>query len=375
MIVFWITAALMSALIASLVLLRAASAAARPAVAEDPSLGVYRRQLSEIDELADRGLLPGGEVRLARAEAARRLLGAAARQPQDGDVIRPARDDRRWVLAAAAVAILAAVGLYFGLGSAGAPDQPYRQRLATWRAADPSTLDPPRMAAVVGAIVAEHPGKVLPLYYLAQAQMAAGEPFQAEHSLRQALVLAPNRAELWTALGELLTAEARGEPSGASGAAFERALAINPKAAIPRYNLALARVRKGDVPGGLAALRALAADLTPTDPNRKALEAQIREIAKAGAAPTPPATPEAGAPAGTSAGGDQQAFIRSMVDRLATRLNAQPDDPAGWGRLIRAYTVLGDDVRRRAAESRAQSLFKARPDALAALRRAQGGAQ
>ena len=373
MIGFWIAAALLSALIASLVLLRAARAAVGPAMAEDPSLGVYRRQLTEIDDLAERGLLPGGEVRLARAEAARRLLGAAERQSSGSGAPRAAPDDRRWVLAAAAVAPLAAIGAYFVIGSPGMADQPYRQRLAAWRAADPSTLDPPKMAAVVGAIVTEHPGKVKPLYYLAQAQFAAGEPYQAEHSLRQALVLAPDRPELWTGLGELLTAEARGEPSAASDSAFGRALALDPKAPIPRYNLAMNQVRRGDVAGGLAALRALSADLGPNDPGRKDLDAQVAQIAKTGALPTAPQAPASDAPSPGSR--DQQAFIRAMVDRLAARLTARPDDPAGWGRLIRAYAVLGDEGRRRAAEARAEDLFKARPAALAAVRQAEGAPQ
>ena len=372
---FWIAAALISALIASLVLLRAARAAAGPATLEDPSLGVYRRQLTEIDDLAERGLLPDSEVRLARAEAGRRLLGAAERQPDTGG---PGAGDRRWVLAASALAPLAAIGVYMLLGSPGAADQPYKQRLAAWRAADPSTLDPPRMAAVVGMIVAEHPGKVLPLYYLAQAQLAAGEPFQAEHSLRKALLLAPNRADLWTALGELLTAEAQGEPSAASATAFERARALDPKAPIPRYNLAMTQIRNGDVSGGLATLRALAVDIPAADPARKDLEGQIAQIQRTGALPPPQAAaPDAaGTPASAApVGGDQQAFIRAMVDRLAARLAAQPDDPAGWARLIRAYAVLGDTARKNAAQARAEDLFKSRPDALAVVRQASGSPQ
>ena len=75
MIVFWVAAALLSVAVAVLIVLRAARAADRlPAV--DPTLAVYRRQLSEIDDLADRGLLAQTERRSARTEAARRLLTA-----------------------------------------------------------------------------------------------------------------------------------------------------------------------------------------------------------------------------------------------------------------------------------------------------------
>ena len=251
------------------------------------------------------------------------------------------------MLAAAATAPLVAIGLYALLGSPGSPDQPYRHRLAAWRAADPSTLDPPRMAAVVGAIVTEHPGKVLPLYYLAQAQLAAGEPYQAEHSLRQALALAPKRADLWTALGELLTAEAQGEPTAASATAFERARALDPKAPIPRYNLAMMQIRNGDVAGGLATLRALSADIPPTDPARKDLDGQIAQIQRTGALPPPQAAgpdvaaPPAGQPgAGAPVGGDQQAFIRAMVDRPPASAISHPPLGSPQGFLCRRLLLL-----------------------------------
>jgi cytochrome c-type biogenesis protein CcmI len=75
MITFSIAAVLLSALAAILILQRASGAARRTDA--DPTLAVYRRQLNEIDDLAERGLLAEGELKAARAEAARRLLGAA----------------------------------------------------------------------------------------------------------------------------------------------------------------------------------------------------------------------------------------------------------------------------------------------------------
>jgi cytochrome c-type biogenesis protein CcmH len=44
-------------------------------------------------------------------------------------------------------------------------------------------------------------------------------------------------------------------------------------------------------------------------------------------------------------------MIRTMVNRLAARLQQQPDDIDGWRRLARAYTVLGE--RDKAADAQA----------------------
>ena len=68
-----------------------------------------------------------------------------------------------------------------------------------------------------------------------------------------------------------------------------------------------------------------------------------------------------------------------MVDGLAARLKANPDDPDGWVRLVRAYTVLGETDRRAAALIDARARYAGRPEVLKALdacppwrRRAEG---
>jgi cytochrome c-type biogenesis protein CcmH len=50
---------------------------------------------------------------------------------------------------------------------------------------------------------------------------------------------------------------------------------------------------------------------------------------------------------------DRQAAIRSMVEGLAARLEAEPDDPEGWLRLAQARAVLGEPGAAREAYDRA----------------------
>ena len=71
MLTFWIGAILLTALAACPVV----HLASRPRpLAADPAQAVYRRQLSELDDLAGRGILAESELKSAHAEAARRLL-------------------------------------------------------------------------------------------------------------------------------------------------------------------------------------------------------------------------------------------------------------------------------------------------------------
>ncbi|MEO8813383.1 MAG: c-type cytochrome biogenesis protein CcmI, partial [Caulobacteraceae bacterium] len=78
MFLFWITAALLGAGAASLIVWRAAWAS-KSATEADPAIEVYRRALTEIDDLADRGMIVADERRTARAETGRRLLAEAER--------------------------------------------------------------------------------------------------------------------------------------------------------------------------------------------------------------------------------------------------------------------------------------------------------
>ncbi|AXI47194.1 c-type cytochrome biogenesis protein CcmI [Sulfitobacter sp. SK012] len=59
---------------------------------------------------------------------------------------------------------------------------------------------------------------------------------------------------------------------------------------------------------------------------------------------------------------DRNAFISSMVERLAARLEDKPDDLDGWLQLARAYTVLGDQDQALLAYRQAEPLAEALPD-------------
>jgi cytochrome c-type biogenesis protein CcmH len=361
MIVFWVAAALLSVAVAVLIVSRAQRAADRLA-AEDPTLAVYRRQLAEIDDLAARGLLPQAEQRSARTEASRRLLAAAETEAAPAGA---SRRNRTLVIALAAAAPLAALALYIVVGSPGMADLPFAQRLKVWRA-DPSRLDPERMAAVLHQVVAEHPGDPTPLVYLARAEVAAGDPASAEQDLRRALVLDPKRPELWALLGETLAMQAGDAASPAARAAFQHASDLDPSQPGPRYYIGRDQIAGGDVQGGLATWKALDARLAAADPRRAVLERQMAMVEKTGVLPSSqPQQPPI----------DQQALIRAMVAQLAGQLQTQPDNPQGWGRLIRSYGVLGDEPRRQAALARAQALFKDHPDAWKQVEDAEANAE
>jgi cytochrome c-type biogenesis protein CcmH len=360
MIAFWIAAAGLSAVVAALMLRGAARASL--AVGDDASLAVHRRQLSEIDDLAERGLLADVELKGARAEAGRRLIAAA-----DHKAPWPPANPRQrpLVLVLGAAAPILALGIYGMIGALGVSDQPYLKRVAEWRRTDPVQLEPRKIAAVLEQIALQHPTDPEPLKNLALARMAAGDATGASQALRRAVIVAPARADLWAGLGETFVAEGQGEIGADARKAFAEALKHDPKNTSARYHLGLARISDGDVQGGLADWKALLADLPPDDPRRIGFGQQIAQVQadgglRASAAPT-------GQPAETAQGGDVQDMIQGMVAGLAARLDANPDDPDGWIKLVRAYSVLGDTARRDATLAKARARYKDQPKVLAAL--------
>jgi cytochrome c-type biogenesis protein CcmH len=364
--IFWIAAGGLAAGAATLIFVRSATAArAAAAPIEDPALAIYRRQLGELDALAGRGVMGPEELQAARAEAGRRLLSAADVRRQTE---RPGGPRARTVVLASAVATAAAaLVLYLKLGSPGLKDEPYQARLAAWRSVDPSTLGPPQMAALLRALAQQKPHDVKVYDYLGRAEIAAGDDVAAAQAFRKATRLAPRRADLQAMLGEALSMDAGGVPSPEARQAFQKALALEPTNAAARYYLGRADITAGQVQQGLAIWRGLAADLGPTDEHRAALLAEIDAVSRHADDAPPSQTQDVSSAQSPPA---QLSFIRAMVAKQAADLDAHPDDPEGWARLIRSYSVLGDKAAEAQALAKARKLFAGRPDAISMIQSA-----
>lgn len=352
MIAFWIAAAVLSAAAAALIIARAGGAARTSANAPDPSVDLYRRQLSEVDDLADRGLLDEADRRQAFAEAARRLL-AAGRAPSPTATSSPSA--RRAVTAAAAAAALAGVGVYLLVGAPGTADAPFAQRLQQWREVPPETLDPLRAVALMESVEKDWPNDPKFHLYLGRMRLAAGDAYGAVDALRRAVQLDPRSAEAQLSLGMAQAAVAdAGPPPIEAEAAFRKAVELEPGNLEARYGLGKVLIARGDAAGGVAIWMTLRDTLPAGDPRRAALEDEIAQTQKSN-------TPLA------AAKGPDAAMIQGMVARLAARLDQSPDDPAGWARLVRSYGVLGDQAARDAALAKAKRLFADRPKDLARI--------
>ena len=351
----WLVLALMTAAAIFAVLWPLSRRALRPAGSD---VAVYRDQLDEIERDRAAGLIGEREAEAARIEVSRRLIAAADAEraaPATGAPVR-----RRAVALAALVLLpLAAGSIYLALGSPQLPSQPQSAR----REAPPEQRSIAELVGRVETHLEQNPDDGRGWEVLAPVYMRLGRYEDAVKARRNVLRLLGVNAEREADLGEALTGVANGIVTADAKAAFERALAQDGNEFKARYFLGLAAEQDGRPQEAAERWRALLATAPPDAPWTGFLRDSLARV-----------DPNAPRPAGSTAAviaaaGDlppeQRAeMVRGMVERLAERLRNEGSDVDGWLRLLRAYMVLGDRDKARAAAADARRALAQEPEKL-----------
>ncbi len=335
---FWIAAAFLTFL-ACLPVLVPLARRGRATVPDDAAfdLAVYRDQLAELERDAARGAISGAEAAEARAEIGRRILKASAtiEARPDRDSGRGFSRGGRVVASLAVLAIpLTSWGIYTATGSPGLPAQPLSARLER----SPAESSIVELVARAERHLAANPedGRgwevIAPIYY------RIGRHQDAVAAYENTVRLLGSTAAREIALGEAVASAAGGAITAQARAAFERALALEPKNPRARFLAAAALAHAGDNAGAAAAFRALLDDLPDASPWRPTIARAISDLGAPGSAPGP--TAEDVEAAGLISDKERAGMIGDMVEGLDRRLRENPDDPEGWQRLVRSYLVL-----------------------------------
>jgi cytochrome c-type biogenesis protein CcmH len=316
----------------------------------------YKAQLEEIRRDVERGLLPQGEAESARAEAARRLIAAAAAPSPP----RPAAPRNRLAAAALIAVGLPAIAfpLYALLGQPRMPDQP----LAGRNVAPQTNGEIEAAVAAVEARLIAKPDDGKGWAVIAPVYMRLERYADAAHAYAEALRLDGEDPLRRAVYGEALVAAAGGVVTDEARQAFDRALAEQPGQPQARFYLAVGAEQDGKKAEAIRAYEQLLVDSPPDAPWRGVVNARLAALkgepapAEAGAGLAGPAIPEA-----------QRPMIEGMVSRLASRLASNGGSVDEWSRLIRAYAVLHEADKARAALADARKAFAPDPNAVASL--------
>jgi cytochrome c-type biogenesis protein CcmH len=310
----------------------------------------YKAQLEEIRRDVERGLLPQGEAESARAEAARRLI-ATASEPSEAPP--PARRTRL------AAAVLIAVGLpavafplYARLGQPMLPDEP----LASRKVAPQSNGGIEAAVAAVEARLIAKPDDGKGWAVIAPVYMRLERYADAAHAYAEALRILGEDPLRRSAYGEALVAAAGGVVTDEARQAFDRALTDQPGQPQARYYVALAAEQEGKKADAIRDYQSLLADSPPDAPWRNMVNAHLAALNGAPAPAGAAAIPEA-----------QRPMIEGMVSKLATRLASNGGSIDEWSRLIRAYTVLHEADKAKAALVDAHKALATDANAVASL--------
>ena len=214
---------------------------------------------------------------------------------------------------------------------------------------------------------------------LGWSYLNTGKPDQAVTAYAQAVKLLPGRADAHAGYGEALVAVAKDVVTPDAKAQFDEAIKIDPKEPRARFFEAEFKAQNRQEGQALDDWIELSNSQSPDLPWQTDLHDRINKLAaKLGVDVSKRLKPAAAA---TSSGPDaaaikaadalpatqRDAMVNSMVEGLASRLQANPDDVDGWIKLIRSRMVLKQDARAKDDLAMARKAFAGTPDKLAKL--------
>lgn len=367
---------------AALVVLPLIRAQRTSATRTEHEIEIYRDQLDEVERDVARGVIGADEADAARTEISRRMLAANADIATAAPDAAPVRRGKLTAIVTGLCVPALAIAVYLTHGS---PDLPGRPAVEAREAARSGEDQGPAGDAAQRAAVASLAGALEKNPRDLEKWVALGNTLtdmkrhrQAAIAYTQAMQLDPANADYASRTGEALALAAASQVTPGAAAAFREAIRRDPRDARAQYYLGLADQQGGRLRAALDRWIALEAASPPDAPWLKFLRPRIARIAGElgvdrnaladlrARAPKPVETPVSRGPsreqveaAQNMTEAERQAMIRTMVDGLAEKLKDSPDDIAGWLRLARARTVLGNKDAARDAYARAAAL---RPD-------------
>jgi cytochrome c-type biogenesis protein CcmH len=232
--------------------------------------------------------------------------------------------------------------------AAGAYDFVGHPEMALRAIEEPKRSDPRALVSKLAWRMRQQPNDPRGWLLLSRAYSALEDPNDAALAYKRAIATAPAaiRPLMWSQYGMTLTSAA-GSVTPDAETAFRNALAHNPKDFVARFYLGEAYAERRDKAHALSIWQALLADTPRNAPWRAPLLDRIALLEGS----TGQAPPD----------------VNAMVQGLADRLKTQPNDPAGWQRLLKAYVVLGQTAKARATLGDARKALSSDRISLAAI--------
>ncbi len=210
-----------------------------------------------------------------------------------------------------------------------------------------NATDPNALIARLARHMVQSPGDARGWTLLGRAYLSMGDPEQATKAFAQGLSVEKNpNSQLLSSYGEALVISADGAVTTQAEKAFQQAVAQDPQNNAAQYYLGLAAKQNGNAQKAETTWQGVVDSMKSDDPFRSYVLDQLAQLK-------------------AQSGGNVD--ISAMVEGLAARLKVEPHDGEGWRRLVRAYSVLGDADKAKAALADGRAALAADPAARDAL--------
>lgn len=324
-------------------------------------------QMQEIERDMERDLISEQEAQAARLEVKKRILATTrnlqekAGTPRSGGGIA--------LVVAAVLAPLIAAGYYATMGSPEVPSIAYAAR-ADERA---QTNEVRALAMRLRERLVSDPtgGPSEGWILLGQTYQRMGRAADAVEAFEVVAEREDAASSTFSMLAEAIAVSNDGLVIPRAKLAVDRALELDPSNPAATYFKSLYHLQKEEPRKAYDLLVSRLNQEVTYLPWMETYAAQINRIAAAAnlpvvelpSGPTSKPGPSAAdvAAASEMSDADRAEFIRSMVSRLAERLEDEPNDLDGWMRLGNAHSVLQEQNRAIEAYRRAEALLEQQP--------------
>ena len=377
---FWIASGFV--LLATLIAIILSIIRARANSSDEYNATIYHDQLNEIERDINHGVLSPIDGEALKTEIKKQLkrntkivLANAKHQSKQAGARAPI------TVAIAIVGIIpfTSYGLYSYLGSPGKPDLPFANRQFN-PSVDAASAEMDSLVKKLRERLDQNPNQLKGWILLGQSLVNLKRFNAASNAFKQALKIAPNRAEIAASTAETRFMAKDGKFDQEVRDYFKMAQRLNPEehkalyylgldsfmakkyASAIQYWVDLISISPAGAPWmdnvrGRLIDAAEASNLKISNfiPRLKSASKSSKKLQQSG---EPAPTQEDINNANEMSKKEREKFIRSMVERLASRLKSAPNDLNGWRRLARSYRVLGEQKKAAEAEQRAIELEK-----------------
>lgn len=377
---FWILAAVMTVAVTISLLVPLMRPRKKDIDAREFDVEVYSDQLREIERDINIGSLSGQEAEYARAEVGRRLIKASK---AEADHAAASTGLTRFGRLAVIIFLpFMALAGYLAVGQPGMPAQPLAARVEP---VPDSNSNIQALVAQAERHLASNPQDGKGWDVLAPIYLGLNRMHDSETAYRNAIRLLGSTAARQAGLGQSLFSQSGGIVTAEVQEAFQKAQDLQPDNPLSAYFLALGLAQEGKNEQARADFVKLAENSPPDAAWMPLVREHIQRLGTVAGMGTDQAQgqtavviPDSAAPGSDAPGPDAPGpsaedvaaasqmsneerldMIAGMVAGLDAKLRENPDDSAGWLRLIRSHMVLGQRDKAGDALSRALDHFGA----------------